>query len=269
MNTRAFTLALVIALGAMFMVYTYIEDQKGRIIKRYGVESSAVFAKVDINALELIDDSKVIVKSVPQSMLSPGHFKTIKEVQNTVASVPILKGEQITKPRLTYPGDKTGLSRQVSVGKRAIAIRITPRQAVSKLIKPGDRVDVLAGITYTVRPDKKKVKTILQDVLVLSTGFSMTNTIPMIGVKYPQVIKKMKLNTYANYNTVTLELDHYQVQKLLFLTSQLNTTIFLSLRNNNDKQVVRIKSTNIFDVLGEDSVEAKRFFTDKFTKKKR
>ena len=95
MNTRAFTLALVISLIAMFMVYTYMEDQKSALIKRYGTESSVVVAKSDINELDLIDESKIQVISVPQSFLQPGHFKSMKEVENTVATVPILKGEQL------------------------------------------------------------------------------------------------------------------------------------------------------------------------------
>ena len=90
MNTRAFTLALIIAIFSMVMVSTYIDDQKSGIIKKQGTESSVVVAKVDIKELELIDDSKVTVISVPQSFLAPGHIKTIREVENTVATVPIL-----------------------------------------------------------------------------------------------------------------------------------------------------------------------------------
>lgn len=266
MNTRAFTLALLIAFGAMFMVYTYIEDQKSLIISKFGTPKSVVIAKVDIQELELIDDSKVTVKTMPQSFLAPGHFKTIKEVENTIATVPILKGEQVTKPRITYPGAKTGLARQVSVGKRAIALSITEQHAVSKLIKPGDRVDVLAAINYASgRLDKLKTRTILQDVLVLSTGFSMTNSIPIIGVKTPKVIKKMNLNTYSKYNSVTLELDPFQVQKLFFLLNFAKTIPYLTLRNNNDKKIVRIKSTKIYDILGEDDAsEAKVYFANKY-----
>lgn len=268
MNTRAFTLALIISALAMFMVYTYIDDQKSAMVRKYGTESPVVVAKIDINELDLIDDSKVMVKSVPKSFLAPGHFKTMKEVENTIAMIPILKGEQITKPRVTYPGAKTGLSRQVSAGKRAIAIAIAESQAVSKLIKPGDRVDVLAAIDYAsgMKP-RQQTRTILQDVLILSTGLSMTNSLPIIGVKTPYEIKKMNLTTYSRYNTVTLELDPYQVQKLTFLLSFYNARPYLSLRNNNDKQIVRIKSTKIYDILGDDAEDAKGYFAEKYSKK--
>ncbi|OUR93108.1 Flp pilus assembly protein CpaB [Halobacteriovorax marinus] len=266
MNTRALTLAMIIASFAMFMVYTYIEDEKTKIIKKYGKEKSVVIAKVDIKELELIDDSKVTVTSMPSNFVHEKAFKTIKEIQNTVATVPILKGEQITKPRVSWPDERSGLSRQVSIGKRAISIDITERASVGKLIKPGDRVDILAGIDYAGgRKDLQKMKTILQDVLILSTGKSITGNLPIIGVKTPRIIKKMKLNTYSDYGTVTLELDPYEVQKLVFILSyNAGSRPYLSLRNNTDKKPVRIKSTKLFDILGEDASEAKLFFSEKY-----
>lgn len=265
MNTRAFTLALIIATLAAIMVNTYIDDKETEITQQYGTKTTVVIAKKDIGELELIDDSKVTIRSVPKNFKMPGSFSKMTEVENTVATVPILKGEQITKPRITHPGARTGLARQVSVGKRAVAIQITENQAVSKLLKPGDRVDVLASINYAPgRKDLQKIKTILQDVLVLSTGMSMTNSIPIYGVKVPGVIKTMKVATYTKYNTVTLELDPYEAQKLVYLLTYSGVPPYLTLRNNNDKKVERIRGIKIFDVLGaEDTTEAKSFFNEK------
>lgn len=267
MNTRAFTLALIVSLFAMFMVYTYIDDQKSEVIRRYGTESAVIVAKVDINELELIDDSKITTITIPQSFLMPGHFKTMKELENTMATVPILKGEQITKPRVTYPGMNTGLARQVSAGKRALAISVTAPRAVGKLIRPGDRVDILAGIDFTSgqRRDMVKVQTVLQDVLVLSTGFNVTNSIPVIGVKTPNEIRKMNLNTVEDYQSITLELDPYQAQKLVYLESFSGIPFVLSLRNNSDQKIVRIQPTGIFDILSDEEKEtARNFFAEQY-----
>lgn len=275
MNTRAFTLALVIALIAIFMIHTYVEDEVATHIKKYGTSTSVVVAKVDIKELELIDDSKITMKSIPEDFLAPGHFKDIRDLDNTVASVPIKAGEQITQPRVTAPGPRTGLARQVSLGKRAITLNISESQSVGKLIRPGDRVDLVASIDYaSSRKDMIKVKTILQDVLVLSTGKNMTNSIPMIGVKDENnigdagVVKKMNLNVHTNYSSVTLEVDPYEAQKLIFLLKNLDGTPYLILRNNNDKKLVRIQSTKVFDVLGDDAAEAKSYFQETYDKKK-
>lgn len=268
MNTRAMSLAIIIAVVAMMMVYTYIDEQKAKLISDYGKATSVVIAKNDLQELELIDDSKLTVISIPSNFISPGAFQSVKELENTIATVPIIKGEQITKPRVTYPGLKTGLARQVAIGKRAVAINITEKDAVGKLIKPGDRVDVLASIDISqgARKDLQKTKTILQDVLVLSTGISMTNSIPLYGVETPKVIKAMNLSTYSTYNTITLELDPYDVQKLAYVQAYGSGTLSLALRNNADKDVPRLKSTQIYDVLGEESSEEKQFLLDKYSK---
>ena len=59
MNKRAFTLSLVVAFVAAFMVYSYIEGVEANLIKKYGKLTTVVVAKKDIERWELLDDSKV------------------------------------------------------------------------------------------------------------------------------------------------------------------------------------------------------------------
>ncbi|HLE11249.1 MAG: Flp pilus assembly protein CpaB [Bdellovibrionales bacterium RIFOXYD12_FULL_39_22] len=266
MNTRAFTFALVISVVAMFMVITYISDKEDAMKRKYGDMKTVVVAKQDIQELEMIDDTKLQSIQMPSNYVSEHAFTGFEELKNVVAAVPILKGEIITKPRVTYPDAKTGLARQVTAGKRAIAISIGDDQAVGKLIKPGDRVDVIAPVAFDTRNDQKKIKTIIQDVLVLSTGKSITNSIPLIGVETTRAIKEMKLNVYTEYNNITLELSPYDVQKLIYIqTYSSGGRIYLSLRNNVDKEQQRINSTSIFDLLGdEEKLDAKKFFMEKY-----
>lgn len=266
MNSRAFTLSLVIAGVAMFMVYSYLDGREAQYIKEYGNLVPVVVAKADLKELELIDDRKVTIKNIPKNFVSPGTFKKVEEVYNTIASVPILKGEQVTKPRVTYPGARSGLSRQVTIGKRAMSIQVSEDQAVAKLIKPGDRVDIITTVDYAGgRKEKIKVKTALQDVLVLSTGLHVTNSIPLVGYKIDKEIKKLNLNNYTNFNTVTLELTPYEVQKMIFLI-RAGSGVYLTLRNNDDKAIERLTGTRLYDVLGEDAIDAKAYFAGKENK---
>lgn len=269
MNSRAFTLSLVIAGIAVFMVYSFLEGREAQFVEEYGNPSPVVMAKVDIKELELIDDRKVKVENVPKKFQMPGHFKKIEELYNTIAAVPIKTGEQITRPRITYPGAQSGLSRQISVGKRALAIQVSDYSSVSKLIKPGDRVDVLALIDYAGgKKEKIKVKTVLQDVLVLSTGLQVTNNIPLVNMQTSETeVREMKLNTYTNFNTVTLELTPFEVQKTIYLVAA-GSGIYLTLRNNDDKAIERIPGTRLFDVLGEDAAEAKSYFSEQQAKER-
>ncbi len=75
----------------------------------------------------------------------------------------------------------------------------------------------------------------------------------------------MKLNKYVNFNSVTLELDPYEVQKMIFIISS-GGGIHLTLRNNDDKTMERITGTRLYDVLGEDAAEAKAYFADQLAK---
>ena len=262
MNTRAFTTSLILAGLAVMLVLSYISSRETELISEYGQSTPVVVASEDIKELEVIDDRKVKLVNIPASFQMPGHFKSVEELYNTIAAVPIKKGEQITSPRVTYPGAQSGLSRQISIGKRALSIQITEGQAVSRLIKPGDRIDVLALVDYAAgKKEKLKVKTVLQDVLVLSTGLAVTNSIPLVDMKNGSESRQVKLNSYTNYSTVTLELTPFEVQTMVFMMSAGNG-IYLSLRNNDDKTIERIKATRLFDVLGEDAAEAKTYFAE-------
>lgn len=263
MNTKAFTTSLILAALAVMMVLSYISSRETELISEYGDSTPVVVAKEDIKELEIIDDRKVQLKNIPKSFQMPGHFKSVEELYNTIAAVPIKAGEQITAPRVTYPGAQSGLSRQVSIGKRALSIQVTEGQSVSRLLKPGDRIDVLALVDYAAgKKEKLKVKTVLQDVLILSTGLFVTNSIPLVNISGANdTSRQMKLNSYTNYNTITLELTPFEVQNMVFMMSAGNG-IYLSLRNNDDKNIERIKATRLFDVLGEDAAEAKIYFAE-------
>jgi pilus assembly protein CpaB len=262
MNSRAFTTSLIIACLAAFMMFSYISSREEEIIGDYGKQTPVVIAREDIKELEIIDDRKVEIINVPTKFQMPGHYKRVEDLYNTIAAVPIKKGEQITVPRVTYPGAQSGLSRQISIGKRALSIQVTEGQSVSRLLKPGDRVDILALVDYAAgKKEKLKVKTVLQDVLILSTGLYVTNSVPIINLQSENESRQMKLNSYTNYNTVTLELTPFEVQKMVFLISAGNG-IYLSLRNNDDKTIERISATRLYDVLGEDAAEAKTYFAE-------
>lgn len=269
MNTRAFTLALVIAGIAMYMVDIYIEDKTSAIIKEYGEEVTVIVARKDIKELDLIDDSKVTTRAIPKSFVTPGAFRSVKDLENTVALVAIKKGEQISDTRVTYPGAKTGLSRQVSDGKRAFALSISDDSAAGKLIKPGDRVDIIAAVDYSSgRKDLQKVITVLQNVYVLSTGKDVTNALPLYGNKTPREIKLMNLRVHSSYSTVTLELKPDEVQKLTFIL-RYSSKPSLSLRNNKDTSIINVKPTRLYDILSlGDAVEAKSYFSKQYSGRK-
>lgn len=259
MNNRAFTISFVVALLAVMMVHQYVTSTEESYRQKFGVEVSVVTASKDIGELEILDKTNLeVVKTMPKQFLQPGAAQKLEEVEGGLSIAPILKGEQITRSKVTMMGTRTGLARQVSVGKRAITVNASMTRAVSNLIKPGDRVDVISTIDYGKGdPDMVEVKTVLQDVLVLATGKFVTNTVPGIIERDPnrrdsKAQKPLPLSEYTTYNAVTLEVDPFDAQKLIYLESRMNG-VWLTLRHNDDNGREELDTVSLMDTLGPES----------------
>ena len=259
MNNRAFTISFVVAALAVSMVYSYVSSTEEAYRLQYGTEVAVVVASRDIKELDILDETNLTLKNMPASFQEPGTSKNRNDFKGALAIAPIIKGEQITRSKVTQLGARTGLSRQVAIGKRAVTIRINDDNGVSKLIKPGDRVDVLATTDPTGTGNKLNVemRTILQDALVLATGKYVTNTVPgILEVDPNKSDRKTKVNfsEYNQFGNVTLEVDPYQAQTLVFAARHLD--VYLTLRNNDDNTKEELTRVKMFDLMGKDGAAA-------------
>jgi pilus assembly protein CpaB len=135
-------------------------------------------------------------------------------------------------------------------------VRVSDETGVAKLIKPGDRVDVLAFTDPSGTGNKLQIetRTILQDVMVLATGKYVANTVPAILEVDPMKANsksKLNLSEYTQFSNVTLEVDPFQAQALVFASTQLNG-IYLILRNNDDNMKEELQKTRMVDLMGKD-----------------
>ena len=261
MNNRSFTISLVVALLAVLMVHQYVTSTEETYKRQYGVESVVVVARRNIKELDLLDKTNLMKKVVPKTFMQPGVGTKLSQFLGGLAIAPIMKGEQVTRSKVTMLGSRTGLSRQVAVGKRAVTVRVSETKGVSMLIKPGDRVDVLSIIDYGKgNVDLIEMKTVLQDVLILATGKLITNTVPGILESDPYNKRGRKkvvpLTEYTSYNSVTIEVDPLDAQKLFFIDNQLGG-VYLTLRNNDDNARESVDTINIYNILGKDSKRCK------------
>jgi pilus assembly protein CpaB len=258
MQNRAFTISFAVAALAVMMVYSYVSSTEETLKQQYGKEVSVVVAKKDIQELDILDETNLTIVSVPSSFKQPGTSQKLEEIRGSLAIAPIMKDEQITRSKVTQLGARTGLARQIAVGKRAVTVNVGDREAVAKLMKPGDRVDVLATVDPTGSGNvlSKEVRTIMQDVLVLSTGKFVNNTVPGILERDPANLSakpmRIGLSEYTGYATVTLEVDPFQAQNLVFAEKNLNG-VYLILRNNDDNTKEDVQRTKVGDLMGKDS----------------
>ena len=86
----------------------------------------------------------------------------------------------------------------------------------------GDRVDIITSINYgDAKNEKREVKTLLQDILVLATGINVTNNIPralQIDTFNGKPAYK-NLNGDTGYSTITVEVSPLEAEKLIYIES--------------------------------------------------
>jgi pilus assembly protein CpaB len=273
MNNKALLLSIVAALTALFFVQSYVESEKDAIKAKYGTEVNVLKAKRDIKEGETILETMLSLEKVPKSFLEPASIHSLSEKPNdeesrvmikslvgTVALVPIRKDEQITRNKLTEPSIRTGLAPQIAPGRRAVTIPVNEFTGVGKLVKPGDRVDLIAVLEMGSGKENKIAKTLLQDIVVLAVGRNVTNNIPRIVEADPSNGKeKVKsLTEDFSFNSVTVEVEPAQAQALALVMANGDSALTLSLRNNDDADRSQSGAITLIDVLGADATRVQR-----------
>ena len=267
--TRTLFLSLGAGIFAMFLVYSYSQEKKAEYDKKYGTTKRVVVATTEIIEMQTIDDTMVEYKEVPVSFVQPGVVTDPEEAINTIAATTILKGEQILKTKLLAPGPITGLSSQIAPNKRAVTISVDDVRGVAKLLRPGDRVDVLASLTSGDTKNRKvEVKTIMQDIVILATGVNITNNLPRSPeLENGNLIGFRNLNGDTSFRTVTLEVSPKQAQDLVFLQVASPGGIYLILRNGIDRQNSRPPTSDINSLLGRVAIQTYKRPLESFKKR--
>ncbi len=255
MNNKAFTVSIALALFAVFMVYSFISSKEEEYKTKYGSETAVVVAKRDIKEMDEIHDNMIDIVSKPKMFVEPGKTTSKEEVTGFIATVPIRKGEQITLNKIASPGLRTGLARQVTPGKRAVSIPVDDNSAVNRLIKPGDRIDLVTVIDPPGSSKGSQVaKVFAQDVLVLAVGEWAATTAPRKVEKDDATGKDvvLNLNITRNYSTISVEVDPMIAQQIALLRG-VGFPFTMLLRNNDDSERIMVGGTNLLDVLGADA----------------
>ena len=252
-ETLVLWLSVGLAIFAVMLVYSYTQEKSEALTKRFGAKTTLVVSTRDINEMETLDESMLELVEVPMDFAQPGYVGNIEDATGLVALAPIQSGEQILDNKIIKPGPVTGLSLQVTPKSRALTIPIDEMRGVAKLIKPGDRVDILAALDVRSRGgNTRHVKTILQNVVILATGLNVVNELPRLHeqVGNSDFIKNIRSN--ADFSSITIEAEPDDIQKLVYILSTSPGSLFLSLRHPNDSLVSRkiSQTTTIESILG-------------------
>ena len=216
-------LFLALVIGLVAAVYA------GSWASRQGNVSAnkVVVAAVDIELGSKINPQMLVTTDWPSGSIPPGAFKEIKELQDRVVKVSVLRGDAVLERKLAPVGTQGGLSAVIAEGKRAMTVRVNDVVGVAGFALPGNYVDVMVNALQDKtkgKPDneenKQISKTVLEHVLVLAVAQESGR-----DDTKPKVV-----------SAVTLELSLEDSEKLDLARSV--GTLSLVLRNQTDKKTV-------------------------------
>lgn len=273
-NKRAIIISLVCFTISMILITAYVKVRRYEMTNEFGDEVEVVVANVGIGEYGLIREEMLRVDKVFKNFRQPQTVTDPKEIIGKAAYVPLYANEQITLTKLVHADGKPVLDRQVEKKMRAVTLNISPWTGVGRLIRPGNRVDILVAPNYDVGGTNIfEVKTLLQNVLVLATGKNLQNSVPtrvnrevLTALEEEVESRRRKdFSTYGteslnatrpddNYSFLTLQLGPEDAEKILFLSHQYgDQRLYFALRNSADQSTDKLETTLLDDVLGPDS----------------
>jgi pilus assembly protein CpaB len=226
-------ISIIIGLLAGLLTFKYLSDEKEKLEKRRReIEDTAekvwvTAAKRDIPGgtaigIDDIIPIEIMRFAVPERVVTKKDYKRLlgrKTLFRITAKTPILWTD------IDGGDDHSGLASIIQRDMRAISLSVGGASAVSSMIQPNDRVDVLGTFSF---PSKKipgememVTLTVLQDVTVLATGQTMAKEMSLRSSKR------------TGYSTVTLETTPREAELLVF-AQQIKGRLTLSLRNPSD-----------------------------------
>lgn len=237
---------------ATFLLYSYSQEKKTEIEKAAGDTVRVVVARTDISQMDNIYDDVLEIKEKPRKDVEPDAFESIPAVIGNVAAIPIKKGQTITRNQVLELGPETGMAIQVSPGKRAVTIPVNDDRANARMIRPGDRVDIMAIIDSGKGLNQKREVTVLmQDVVILATGPNVSNSIPRTIEQDPSGRRLVQTNLTGDtkYNTITIEAKIEEAQDLIYLAATNSSSLYFLLRNPHDRRIQpRVPASSAEDI---------------------
>lgn len=127
-------------------VFIILSSVAGWFYYSHTRQSTALVATRDLTVGTQIQDSDVSVRQVNPTSVSSTVLKTPEQAIGQVVTFPVLMG-QFLDARQVAPTKNVALlgsGLDIPAGYRIIGLPITPAAAVGGVLKPGDRVDVMA-----------------------------------------------------------------------------------------------------------------------------
>jgi pilus assembly protein CpaB len=225
-------LAVVLAMVAVYFIFR-MQRQHEQESSKYWTE--VVTAQQDIPAKTKITREMVTLTRYPKELVVDGAIKDPKGVDGHTTLYRIKAKEQVRTSDLLGEGQNAGLAMDIPAGMRAIAIGAGEVMAVGSMVKPGDRIDILATYTDPVAR-QETTQMILQNVLVLAVNEGVTDQQGKTGAK----------------SSMTLAVKPEEAE--LLTAADRAGALRVELRGVNEKAVITTEGVGIRDFQGKNTL---------------
>ena len=228
-----FGVALVLGLVTSVLVFTWLQNEKNRLMAAPIPVSQNVQVLVSNADLpwgtKLTPEMMQLMEFVPGAV-PEGHFTSAENAKDRVLLVDLKRNELLLESKLAPIGATGGVAAVTDPNKRAMSVKVDDVIGVAGFIKPADHVDVMV----TIEPPGGKqgnsiAKMILENVKVLAAGTQME--------------RKGKDEEPKQVQVITVEVDVDEAEKLALASNQ--GKLRLALRNPLNKEHVLTKGANV------------------------
>lgn len=235
MNRRLLNIlliAFVIAAGASYIVFRMVGN---RLSSPHPVTTRVIAAASDLKLGTVLRDTDLTTAEVVGIPPRGAILKPEDAIGRGVISN-LYMGEPILDSRLAPKGSGGGLAATIPPGMRAAAVKVNEVVGVAGFVTPGMHVDVLISGNppgQNNSPEGSRVKTLLQNIEVLSAGTDIQRD----AEGKPQQVQ-----------VVNLLVTPDQAEALSLASNE--TRIQLVLRNPLDNEMVKPNGTAVAELFG-------------------
>jgi pilus assembly protein CpaB len=204
--------SLLMGIAAAWAANSWVKTRIGPDARQAVETDTVMAAAMDIPYGTKVEARHVKVLTLPKGTAPENALREAAQVEGTVATTDILRGEILMKDRFAEHGTGSTLAALIEKGMRAVTVRVDDVIGVAGFLLPGNRVDVLAS-RLDSRTQRATTETILKNLKVLAVDQTAQTD------KHDPVVVR----------AVTLEMRPDDSEKLV--KAKAEGTIQLALRN--------------------------------------
>jgi len=239
LNKKLIIAAIILSFVTTISIFWYLKKVQTTTAISSELEI-VVMAKVDIPAKTDIKAEMLEIKQLPKGFAHTNALTNTADVVGKLSAEPLYAGEQVLSQNLVTIGDNSkGLAFQIPKGKRALSLPVNDVSGIAGLIKPGDKVDVIATLDLDSQNNVGRVvqsSAILQNIPVLAINKNLED----VGINETGTESQM---------TVTLAVNP-EVTTPLILASE-KGMVRLILRGHTDEEIKKIPDYKLSNFLKE------------------